>query len=269
MTKTTGRENALAKPVVHTQTHTENTSHALLLHIPHSSTYLPPHFYPIYLNPQQLPELTAATADLYTDELFIYPAPRLVFPVSRLLCDVERFRDPDLESMSRLGMWVCYTHDMQGRPLARFDESHVQKVLTTYYDVHHARLTRLTQQLLTASGQVLILDCHSFPPALPYYPPGPCPDICLGADSYHTPAYLIETARSFLERRGYKIAVNHPFSGSLVPLAYYQKERRVRSLMLEVNRRSYCDEKNRKLPLFGQLQQDLQELMKMLALGEY
>ena len=54
-----------------------------------------------------------------------------------------------------------------------------------------------------------------------------------------------------------------------MPLAYYQKERRVRSLMLEVNRRSYCDEKNRKLPLFGQLQQDLQELIKMLVLGEY
>jgi hypothetical protein len=36
--------------------------------------------------------------------------------------------------------------------------------------------------------------------------------------------------------------------------------------MPEVNRRLYCDEENLKLPLFGHLQKDLQELMKMLTL---
>lgn len=33
-----------------------------------------------------------------------------------------------------------------------------------------------------------------------------------------------------------------PFSGALVPLAFYHKDRRVRPVMIEVNRRMYMDE---------------------------
>ena len=39
-----------------------------------------------------------------------------------------------------------------------------------------------------------------------------------------------------LFQRGYEVALNQPFSGSLVPLDFYQKESKVRSIMVEVRR---------------------------------
>jgi len=36
--------------------------------------------------------------------------------------------------------------------------------------------------------------------------------------------------------------MNQPFSGSIVPSNYFQKDKRVFSVMIEVNRRLYMDE---------------------------
>jgi N-formylglutamate amidohydrolase len=41
---------------------------------------------------------------------------------------------------------------------------------------------------------------------------------------------------------GYSVAVNAPFSGALVPLSSYRRDRRILSVMIEVNRRLYVDE---------------------------
>ena len=37
--------------------------------------------------------------------------------------------------------------------------------------------------------------------------------------------------------------MNRPFAGSIVPLEHYQKNRNVYSIMVEVSRRPYLDEK--------------------------
>jgi N-formylglutamate deformylase len=44
------------------------------------------------------------------------------------------------------------------------------------------------------------------------------------------------------QREGYSVAVDIPFAGALVPLSAYGKDRRVSSVMIEVNRRLYMDE---------------------------
>ena len=42
--------------------------------------------------------------DWYTDELFDFGfGDRLVYPVSRLVCDPERFRDDEREEMAQIG----------------------------------------------------------------------------------------------------------------------------------------------------------------------
>ena len=41
---------------------------------------------------------------------------------------------------------------------------------------------------------------------------------------------------------GYKVRVNRPYEGTLVPLPFWRKDRRVASIMIEVNRSLCMDE---------------------------
>ena len=236
----------------------------LILHIPHSSTVIPDAYRHIFMYPEELETLANFSADLYTDDLYCYPATSIIFPLSRLICDVERFHNPEDEAMSKLGMWICYTHDQNGRRIANYDNCHANEILTSYYDKHHAQLTKATAVKLQTFNQAVIVDCHSFPPDLPYYPSGDLPDVCLGLDEYHTPSKLIELCCRYLEAQGYTVAINHPFIGSLVPLLYYQKDKRVHSIMLEVSRTLYCDENNRKIIGYNRLKTTLQNLLQIL-----
>ena len=233
----------------------------LILHIPHSSTTIPDSYRHIYRHPGQLNKELFRLTDLYTDELFTANADTLIFPVSRFLCDVERFRDKKEEEMTKKGMWICYTHTPLGQPLADFDEAHEREILTTYYDRHHAKFTRITAAKLAAYGQAIIIDCHSFPDHLPYYPVGPTPDICLGSDKFHTSPEMLNNCRRFFERQGYNVAINHPFAGSIVPMAWYSTDKRVQSIMIEVNRKLYCHNDGKKTPNFTHLQQDLNNFL--------
>ena len=45
-----------------------------------------------------------------------------------------------------------------------------------------------------------------------------------------------------LRARAFSLTVDAPFAGALVPLSSYRKDRRVLSVMVEVNRRVYMDE---------------------------
>lgn len=237
----------------------------IVVHIPHSSTAIPREYRHIYLEPEKLDQLILALTDLYTDELFAGAAWTIVFPVSRFLCDVERFRDKGQEKMTKRGMWICYTHTPFAQPLATFGPAHEEHILKTYYDVHHREFTAMVQRKLASVGCVFIIDGHSFPEHLPYYPAGACPDFCIGSDPYHTPGYLVNACREFLAFRGYSTAENHPFSGAIVPMKYYGKDPRVQSLMIEVNRRLYCDKNGRKNAAFPVVQKDLQDLLAYLG----
>jgi N-formylglutamate amidohydrolase len=45
-----------------------------------------------------------------------------------------------------------------------------------------------------------------------------------------------------VETNGYTLGIDTPYSGSIVPMEYYQKDPRVTSIILEVNRRMYLNE---------------------------
>jgi N-formylglutamate amidohydrolase len=68
------------------------------------------------------------------------------------------------------------------------------------------------------------------------------PDVCLGTDPVHTPGPLVAGLRAALEAEGFRVAVDRPFAGSLVPLRWLGTDARVRSVMLEVRRGTYMDE---------------------------
>ena len=231
---------------------------AIILHIPHSSKVLPTEVV-FLLGDEALAYEVDAMTDLHTEQLFGLPGThRCVFPVSRLVVDPERFIDDPMESV---GMGVVYTHTAAGEALRAISEIDRLALINSYYHPHHTALTRMADECLEKHNQCLIIDCHSFPAQpLPYENDLNRPDICIGTDSYHTSTELKDCLLRVFEAFGYRVAIDSPFSGSIVPLKYYQLDRRVSSVMIEVNRSLYAD------PLgFACVQSDLSHAISQAA----
>lgn len=237
-------------------------SQIAVLHIPHSSPGVPAEDrQAIRLNDAALNKELLRMTDAYTDELFpitSVEAARLAFPVSRLICDVERFPKDEDEPMSVRGMGVIYTRTSTGEVLrAQPDPPDRQKCLNRWYWPHHSKLESLVNNVVAQSGVCLIVDCHSFPSvALPYELDQSSirADICIGTDPFHTPPAIRDAIVAAGKGEGYSVAVDAPFSGALVPLSSYRKNRRILSVMIEVNRRLYmAEDTGLKKKEFGQV----------------
>jgi len=222
----------------------------MILHIPHASTCIPDEIRKDFLlSGFELATELLRMTDRYTDELFDANSPqitRIVYPVSRLVVDPERFVDDAQEPMSKKGMGVVYTLTSHGKQLRNpVTPEQKERLLAQYYRPHHERFTAAVEQELLRKGKALIIDCHSFPSKpLPYekYQSEDRPDICIGIDKYHTPEALSETLQDFFRKRGYSVALNRPFAGTIVPMQFCKKDQSVMSIMIELNRRLYMDE---------------------------
>jgi N-formylglutamate amidohydrolase len=221
-----------------------------IIHVPHASTEIPAsERRAIVLSDAELSDELVRMTDWYTDELFDLPEKRaesIRFPVSRLVLDPERFVDDQNEPMAARGMGAIYTRTSTGHTLRQeLTLAERQRLLGLYYWPHHEKLECAIASALCEQGFCLIIDAHSFSSTpLPHETdqhPGR-PDICVGTDEFHTPAGLLERAISDIRSQGFSVAVNRPFSGSLVPGKFYKKDRRVGSIMLEINRTLYLDE---------------------------
>ena len=206
--------------------------------------------------------------DHYTDELFKSCASAndfvLNFRASRLLIDVERFQNDAEEPMSSRGMGMIYTRTHDQRRLRENTKSK-RRLFSEYYLPHHARLEQLTNLVLANSPKVLIIDCHSYPSrALPYEinQTGSRPEICIGRDNFHTPQGLAQELYSCFKTKGYTVDYDTPFSGSIVPLSFFHKDVRVKSIMIEIRRDVYMDElSGRKNDRFKDLERDIREIL--------
>lgn len=91
----------------------------LLVHIPHSSTYIPPEMkVKFLLSDDDLQKELLRMTDRYTDEIFSCVAElggiSIKYNYSRLVLDPERFRDDGKEKMACRGIGVIYTKDSNG-----------------------------------------------------------------------------------------------------------------------------------------------------------
>ncbi|HUW09229.1 MAG TPA: N-formylglutamate amidohydrolase [Anaerolineae bacterium] len=68
------------------------------------------------------------------------------------------------------------------------------------------------------------------------------PDICIGTDDYHTPAQLQQTALEAFGSLGWRVWLNRPYAGTMVPWSFYGKDARVHPITVEVNRSLYMNE---------------------------
>ena len=238
----------------------------VMVHIPHSSTVIPDDEIDHFVADELEGELLKMT-DHYCDDLFDCEHDKLVFPVSRLVCDVERFRDDAREPMAACGMGFAYTHGSGLQKIRELTPGHKLGIETCYYAPHHNEFECMVQRRVREHGKCLIIDGHSFPgKALPYEMDDrkERPDICVGSDAYHTSRELSDMTKEFFEGKGYKVAINDPFSGSIVPMSYYQKNPDVQSVMIEINRRLYMDGNGQRSNRFFSIQRTVSALLKKL-----
>jgi N-formylglutamate deformylase len=220
----------------------------MILHIPHSSVEIPEQLRnQIVLSDTDLAAELNLMTDLFTDEIYFDPESIVIrFPISRLIVDVERFPEDLDEPMSKVGMGMIYSKTAFGRKLKRNLQTKERNELVLQYNAHHQKLLKDVILELNNYGKAVIIDCHSFPDH-----PLPCdmdqsiprPQICIGTDLFHTPSELLQIVESYFNKNNYDVQINKPYNGTLVPIEFYKKDHKVISIMIEINRSLYMDER--------------------------
>jgi len=236
----------------------------IIIHIPHSSTYIPAsERRKILLSDAELRHELLAMTDWYVDELFDFgDFNKHINKYSRLVFDPERFRNDSDEVMAPKGMGAIYTKTFEGKILREITYEKKERMLKQYYDPYHEAVTQLVEKCVEQFGQCIILDAHSFSSKpLPYEIDQmiPRPPINIGSDHFHTPAGIPRLAYEFLFWGEDEYAAwNKPFEGTFVPMKNYHSDPRVKSFMVEINRSRYMDEESgNKLDSFEEFKGEL------------
>jgi N-formylglutamate amidohydrolase len=240
----------------------------IILHIPHSSINIPI-MDGYVINQAEIDNELLKLTDWYTDDLFHSEQDQMVIAnFSRLFCDPERFEDDQLEVMANVGMGVLYTKNDQGEIMRQVDAELREVILNKYYRPHHQRLSKAVNEQLDLHGKALIIDCHSYPskPLVRDLNQNPDrPDFNIGTDAFHTSQSLIDCSVEFFKMKGYSLGIDWPYSGSIVPMEHYNKNQKVNSIMLEINRNLYLNQPgNKKSDNYKNIQNVVSEYINLL-----
>ena len=212
---------------------------SFIFHIPHSNTLIPDYTgFDINRIDNEIQLLT----DFATEDIFsLVGFDKIVFPYSRIFCDVERLPDAD-EPMFKQGRGFFYTNSDNGAILREDIDGIKDKVYKEFYLKHHREFEYMVKSKLNSVGFVNIVDCHSFanvPFESDLIKDQIRPDICIGTDEFHTPKFLVDIISQKCIEHGYSFQVNNPYAGTIVPLKFYKKNNLVNSVMIEINRDLY------------------------------
>jgi N-formylglutamate deformylase len=135
-------KRSLARWLKQRKTQIATSLQIAVVHVPHSSRHVPAEERKaICLDDLALDTELLLMTDAYTDVLFPVTkveAARLVFPVSRLICDVERFPLDQDERMASRGMGVVYTRTSMGEMLRHQQNPNERlALLDRWYWPHH------------------------------------------------------------------------------------------------------------------------------------
>ena len=222
----------------------------VVLNLPHSSSSIPSQVRDQFcVSDAELADEQRKLVDWFVDDLYspivTAGACAVRYNVSRFVCDPERFEDDEKECMFARGMGAIYSHGTERQRIRRdITPQERESILNNFYRPYHAALTEQVRHVVEVFGRCILIDCHSYQEhALPYelYGDLPRPDVVLGDDSIHTPAWISEEIARLTKEAGYSYGLNGPFAGTIVPLEFYG-DQRVSSFMLEINRRTYMNE---------------------------
>ena len=213
-----------------------------LFHIPHSSTIIPDY---TGFDREKINHKIQLLTDFETDKIFdVEGIDKLIFPFSRLFCDVERLPD-SLEMLYKFGRGIYYTNCDNGDILRELNLSHQTNVIQNYYNKHHTDFENIVLNKLNKYGSTVIVDCHSFndiPLKTDLDQSLDRPDICIGVDEFHTPKYLVNSIINSCQQFNFSYKINSPYIGTIVPMKYYDKDDRVKSVMIEINKKLYMND---------------------------
>ena len=218
-----------------------------LIHLPHAGREIPSQYLGDYLlSSEELQKNIEQYCDLYTDELFgklFENFDGVKSPYSRLFFDPERFGDDKQELMQekfKLG-WFYENTILQKKALrGTKNKQNIRK----YFDKHHQVLNDKTAEKLALYDKCTVIDCHSFSNERYWFHDKDLklPDICIGFEEKHVDEKLVDIIKE--EFKEYEIGINTPYVGSLVPTNYWGKDKRVKSVMIEINKKLYLNEDN-------------------------
>lgn len=219
----------------------------ILFHVPHSALKIPKQYWNICIKDKNYIKKTDKfLSDYLTDKLIPNKCHKLVFKYSRLFCDVEKFKDDSKEIMSKKGMGVIYTNDCNNA-IAIPNKKYKRIVFKSYYIKHHNKLDKIVTNLLKKYNKCIIVDLHSFSDemARKLFNSNNNSDICIGIDNTYTDEKLTNFTINHFKKFGYSVEINKPYSGTIIPNKYFnKKEKRLSSIMLEINKRIYLNNKN-------------------------
>jgi N-formylglutamate amidohydrolase len=232
---------------------------SVLVHVPHASDVVPSD--EAYLIDTRV-ERNIVT-DWYTDDL-ITADQSIVFPFSRVYCDVERFEDDPLDAV---GQGVYYTKTLAGGALRVKTDASFRQVMALYHGHHRALVAAIQTALVHAP--VCLVDAHSYSDYQARMTGhAERPDICLGTDPDHTPTTVVEQLEALFTEAGYSVALNRPYAGTMIPQTV-RGHRDFSALMVEINKRVYLtDGDARAVPEpsqgYASLKQVLGEAMEII-----
>lgn len=212
----------------------------ILIHIPHASLYIPEEYKKeTLLSQKELEEENKFMCDYKLDELLEDKTNAIIFPYSRIFCDVERFKD-ESEMMNQYGMGYIYTKTSTGKEMFQPSLEHREEV-NKIYDDHHKKLDETVTEILKEYGSCTIIDLHSYSSEMVKRLFGyeNVPDICIGIEPMYYSEELTNYFVKYFRENGYSVEINYPYQGSIIPNKFYGKEENIVSIMIEFNKRIY------------------------------
>lgn len=224
----------------------------VILHVPHAARFIPKEVRAeILLDDSALLNELDAMTDSRTDEIALAAAAKSsVKPwifrnlFSRLVIDPERFPD-DREVMNQVGMGAVYRKTSTGQDLRSPNFGSEKALLDTYFTPYSVALEELVSARLEKWGTVTIIDVHSYRPEQHHNSVNhgqKRPAMCIGTDAFHTSEALKNAARDSFAALC-DIYENEPYSGTYVPLKFYESDARVQSIMMETRADTFLNSK--------------------------
>lgn len=224
------------------------SKYKIIKHLPHASLNVPEGFIEsLNINKLVFEKYNLKMSDVGVNCLFKHIDGIEIIPkYSRLYCDVERFKDKNLEPMEKLGQGYIYNNYYDGYTIKRnlFNKRNFKEEIDEYYDNYHNNFNEVVKNIINEGNEVLILDLHSYSDTLAdsLGKTGPYPDICIGIDEGYYNTEILNAIIYEANRRGLSIMINYPYKGSLVPNGCFDgsiDKSKVKSIMIEVNKRVY------------------------------